>query len=311
MLKKKVKIKKRFWVFLSILLLFLFSVIWSVSNQNVRVVNLEPYLMSTQFPVEVIFIRDEKIVRSPSMGQISFGNLVEGERIRVNQQLATISAQTFEGGLNQTSIIAESAGTVSFYIDGFEDFFLGRQLGEIDLIELKNRDFNQYMGYRSEGDLIAGGTPILRIINHFSDVNFILYFPKSYVIANGFELSELENNNIILKNGMNEYKINITEVGFSGESVFCYGILIGSGEDFYNIRKERLTLVLYRIEGYLVAKDTIVYREGEPGVFIQSRALPTTRYRWVNVDVLEVFSDQALITFEASGYPVVINPQVL
>ena len=312
-MKKRTRIKKRFWVYISILLLLLLSIgIWSMSSEAVRTVDLEFHVISTEIPVEVIFIRDEEIIRSPGMGHISFGGLVEGERVRVNQQVATVSTQTFEGTINQTPIITDSAGVLSFYIDGFEDLLLGRQMGELDLIEIKNRDFGQYREYRNEGDLIAGGTPVLRIINPFSDVNFILYFPKNYVIKHGFELSELENNNIILENDMNEHRVSITSVGFSEESVFCSGRVIGHGEDFYNIRKGRFTLVLDRLEGYLVAKEAIVYNvEGESGVFIRTCTFSRTPYNWVSVDILERFSDKALITLEDSGYPVVINPHVL
>ena len=312
-MKKRIRIKKRVWVFLSILLLILlFNVNWPISDQNVRTVNLELRVVSTQFPVEVIFIRDEKIIRSPNMGQIFFGGLVEGERVRVNQQVAVVYNQTFEGTINQTAITTDSAGVLSFYIDGFEDLLSGRQMSELDLTEIINRDFAQYREYRSEGDIIAGGTPILRIINHFSDVNFILYFPQDYVIRHGFELSELEDNNILLKSDMDEYRISITSVGFSGKNIFGSGRVIGSGEDFYNIRKGRFTLVLDRLEGYLVAKEAIVYNaEGEPGIYIQIRMPPVSRYRWVSVDVLKTFPNEALIIFGNSRYPVVINPQVL
>jgi len=311
-LRIKVKIKKRAWIFLSILLILLLYVIWSISNQTTRTVKLEPYIISTEFPAETIFIRDEKIIRSPGMGQIFFEDFAEGERIGINQKLAIVDAQIFEGSVNQMSIIAESAGILSFYIDGFEEVFSGRQFNEIDLTEIKNSDFGQYKEYVSDGDLIAGGRPIFRIINPFSDVNFILYFPKDYVIRHGFELSELKDNSIILKNGMNEYEVRITEIEFSGESIFCFGRVLNQGSDFHNIRRESFTLVLDRLRGYMITKEAIIYNaEGEPGVFIQTRALPTTRHRWVRVDILEEFSNNVLINFDNSGHPVVINPQTL
>lgn len=297
---------------MSILLLaLLFTGIWSVSSEVVKVVKPEFHVISTEFPVEVILIRDEKIIRSPSMGRISFGGLSEGERIRVNQQIATVTNQTFEGINNQIAIIADSSGVVSFYTDGFEEFLRGRQIGDIDLIEIKNRDFDQYLERRNEGDLIAGGTPIFRVINPFADVNFILFFSKDDVIRLGFELSELESNTIILKDEMNEYRISITNVGFSEESVFCSGRIINPGEDFHNMRRGEFTLVLDSLAGYLISAEAIVYVEGEPGVYIQRRTLTRSSYNWVNVEILGRFSDEVLLTREISGYSVVINPEVL
>lgn len=311
-MKKKLRIKKRAWIAMSILLLILlFTGIWFASNEVVRTVKPEFHVISTEFSVEAILIRDEKIIRSPNMGHISFDGLSEGERIRVNQQIATVTNQTLEGINNQIEIIADSAGIVSFYTDGFEEFLRDRQIGDIDLIEIKNRDFDQYRGRRNDGDLIAGGTPILRIINPFSDVNFILFFPKEYVIRQGFELSELRENSIILKNDMNEYRVSITDVGFSEESIFCFGRVINPGEDFHNVRRESFTLVLDRLAGYLISEEAIVYVEGEPGVYIQTRTLTRSSYNWVSVEILERVSDKVLLTREISGHSVVINPQVL
>jgi len=306
--KKKSRIKKG-WIYLAVLLILLFLIkgIWSISSKAVKTVNLELKVISTEFPAEVIFIRDEMLIRSPNKGHISFEDLSEGERVRVNQHVATLTTQTFQGNLKHTPITTSNAGVLSFYTDGFEEVFKGKQIGELDLLELKKKDFGQYREYKNEGELVEEGAPVLKIINPFSDVNFILYFPQEYVIKHGFELLELKDMPLILKNDRNEYRISTTNMGLSGKDVFCFGRVLDRKEDFYNIRKERFTLVLDRQEGYLVSKQAIVYIEDEPGVFIQTHA----SYDWVSVDILRNLSDKALIMLEDPGYPVVINPQVL
>jgi len=308
-LEKKVRVKiKKGWIFLAVLLLLLLFIgIRPTSGETVKTVNPEFQVISTEFPVDVIFSRDEEVIRSPGRGQVFFEDLIDGERVRVNQQVATLVTQTFDGVLERKPITISNAGVLSFYTDGFEELLWGRQIGELDLIGVKNRNFGQYMEYKSEGAFVEQGTPIFRIINPFSDVNFILYFPKGYVIKNGFELSELESNSLILKSDSDEYRISITNVGLAGESVFCSGRVLSNRGDFFNIRKERFILVLERQEGYLISKEAIVYEEeGEPGVFIQNRR----SYDWVRVDILKVLSDKALIAPERPG-SIVINPQVL
>ena len=306
--KKNTRIKKG-WIYLTVLLLLLFFIkgFWSISSKSVKTVNLELKVISTEFPVEVIFIRDEKIIKSPGKGHIFFEDLIEGERVRVNQQVATLITQTFEGNLKQTPITISNAGVLSFYTDGFEELFRGKEIGELNLMEIKKKDFGQYRKYKNEGELVEEGTPVFKIINPFSDVNFILYFPQEYVIKHGFEFLELKEMPLLLKSDRNEYRISIINMGLSENDVFCFGRVLDHKEDFYNIRKERFTMVLDRQEGYLVSKQAIVYVENEPGVFIQTHA----SYDWVSVDILKNLSDKALVMLEDPSYPVVINPQVL
>lgn len=300
---------KKIWIYMVVLflLLVLIQSFWSVSNKSVKTVNLELKVIATEFPVDVIFIRDEKIIRSPGKGYIYFEDFIEGERVRVNQQVATLITQNFEGNFKQTPIITSKAGVLSFYTDGFEELFAGKQIGQLNLMEIKKKDFGQYKEYKNEGDLVEEGTPVFKIINPFADVNFIMYFPQENVIKHGFELLDLKEMPLILKSDSNEYKITITNMGLSEKDVFCYGKVMDYKQDFYNIRKERFVLVLERQKGYLISKEAIVYIENEPGVFIQTHS----SYDWVVVDIIKTLSDKVLVMLEDPSYPVVINPQVL
>ena len=306
--KKKIKGKIN-WVYLVVLLILLlfFISIWFNSKDTVRTVSLERQTISIELPVEVVFIRDEDIIRSPGRGRISFGDINEGERVRVNQQLATINARTLEGNLSQTPVITGISGVISFQTDGFEGLLLGMQNGDLNLVEVKNKDFDQYKDYKNEGDFVETGAPVFRIINPFSDVNFILYFPKDYVIKHGFELSELMNRPLRLRSNDDEYRINTAYMRLSEEGIFCSGIIFDRRENFFNIRKDRFTLSIIGPEGYLVSRQAIVYDGEEPRVFIQTR----NSYDWVKVDILRNLSDKVLIMFEEADFPIVINPQVL
>lgn len=303
--KKKPK-EKRGWIKLSIFILAIFIVtnIMAISNKTVKTINPQLEIVSTELSAQAIFIRDETVIVSPNKGQISYEDLQEGERVRVNHKLATITAQTLEGKTNYMSVTTNRAGVLSYSPDGFEEVLSGKNMSELNLLEIKQTNFEQYIYQKRDRELVEEGTPIFKVINPFADVNFILYFPQSYILELGMDPLELKNLPLVLSNEDDEYMIRIIDIGFAGKDIFCYGLIINNKEDFYSIRRDDFRLVIDVQEGYLTPLNTIVFKDEEPGVYIQKDG----SYDWVPVEILKKFPDKIMIMLNDHEYPIVINP---
>ncbi|KUO52469.1 MAG: hypothetical protein APF76_05395 [Desulfitibacter sp. BRH_c19] len=301
--------KKMGWIYLFILGLTvcIITSISAISNKTVKTINPELEAITTELLAEAVFIRDERTIKSPNKGQISYEDLQEGERVRVSHQIATITAQTLEGKQNYIPVTTNSAGVLSFYPDGFEEVLSGKPMGELNLLEVKKINSGQYSDQEKDRQIVEEGTPIFKIINPFSDVNFILYFPQSEILDIGRDPLELKDAPLTLSNGDSEYRINISDIGFAGKDVFCFGVILNNKEDFYSIRKADFRLIIDTKEGYLIDKEAIVIIDEEPGIYIHKG----DSYNWVPVEVLKTLPDKSLIMFDDYLYPIVINPQVL
>ncbi len=303
--KKKKKFPKG-WLYLAFIfgVILLFASFWQISTKGIKTQELKWQVIKTNLSADWIFLRDEKIVAAPAKGYVTFNELSEGERVRVGQHIATINADGMDGRVHSWDMVTEWAGVFSYRIDGFEETFSNKELKDFNLLEIKRLKFDNH---NNKKDYVEQGEPVFRIINPFSDVNFIVMFPLKDILELGIDPSDLKSISPMLVDNEQNYKIAITEVNLAGESVFCFGNILGDGRNFYNVRKGNYELLLDSSQGYLVPNSAVVYSDEEPGVYIHDG----NSFEWVPIDIINTYSDEYLIDMELSEGHVVINPLAL
>ncbi|MEW6623159.1 MAG: HlyD family efflux transporter periplasmic adaptor subunit [Bacillota bacterium] len=303
-MKKKSGIKK-IWIMLIFILGIIFFLIscWLVSSKTVKTVFLEWHSIQIDFPVEIVFIREERAVKAPIKGYVVRQDINDGERVRVGQTVATINAKSIDGQSHHFSVVSEWAGTLSFAVDGFEETFNGKGIRDFNLAEIKKLNFERS---KSEGELVEKGEALFKIIDSFRDVNFIMYFPHKHLLANVIDPQLLLEGPLLIFSEEKHYGVQVTDINYAGEDVYCFGKILEAPEDFFNVRKGKYMLMVREYEGYLVDNSALTMLDDVPGVYYQV----SNNYEWTPVEIIYQNSNKTLIRFDKEKHPVVINPEV-
>ncbi|MEW6661621.1 MAG: HlyD family efflux transporter periplasmic adaptor subunit [Bacillota bacterium] len=171
--KPRPKKRKRFILLLVIMLIFGW-VAWTrtkdviISRMVPTVVVLEGALQR-QVPVEVLIIREEKVVAAPAAG-IWSPVAREGERVKAGGVLANIGP--VPGVTSSVSgpvpVIAPVAGTVRYTIDGIEEVLAPRAILTYDWNSIRELGASYNPTVYKPGEAVMPGQAVAKIINNLS-----------------------------------------------------------------------------------------------------------------------------------------------
>lgn len=223
-------------------------------------------------PLDGILIKEEKVIRSPANGRLHF-TATDGKRLEVGAGAAQVTASEQESGEAAFNVFTPSAGIFCTHLDGLENILSTGNLDVLDLPKLEKIADKPV----PEGGRVEKGQPIFKIIDNLSPINIYAEIPKSGFPADladkpGWLPATWENLPLRIK------PRKLTDKGDTWEGLF---LLSGYPENLVHYRKVRLSLTTNRLEGLLVPRGAVVYRDGEPGMYlaVKKKAL------WVPVKV--------------------------
>lgn len=223
-------------------------------------------------PLKGMLIKEEKTIRSPVNGKLHF-TATDGKRLEVGAGAAQVIAVEQESGGATSNVFTPIAGIFCTHLDGLENILSPGNLDVLDLPELEK------IGDKPvpEGGRVEKGQPIFKIIDNLSPINIYAEIPKSGFPADiadkpGWLPATWENLPLTIK------PRKLTDKGDRWEGFF---LLSGYPENLVHYRKVLLSVTTNRLKGLLVPRKAIVYRDGEPGIYLAVKK----KAQWVPVKI--------------------------
>lgn len=209
--------------------------------------------------LEGILIKEEKVIRAPANGKLHY-TASDGERLEVGAGAAQVFASDQESGGETFKLFTPYAGIFCTHIDSLESILTPGNLDVLDLPKLEK------IGSRPipEGGRVEKGQPVFKIIDNLSPLYIYAQIPKT---ACPQDLAERpmwmqaawENLNFLMK------PLKLRDRGDRWDGLF---LLSGYPEAIVHMRRVRINVTTNKLSGLLVPRGAVVYRDGEPGIFI-------------------------------------------
>lgn len=221
------------------------------------------------------FSRFEEVHVAPYSGQINY-YLEDSIKVRKGSAILDISAGAVEGETGRydelmkrlkavdavkSELITENNGIVSYYMDGYENFF-----NPLNLKELKYKDVNE-MPIKIENlarkDSFKG-EPLFKIVR--DDEWYIVTWIKPAGIVN-YEIGKKAN--IVF--GKNDIQASIESITEDGEMWQVVLKTTRYCKDFAKNRRVRAKIITQDYSGVKVRNSSIVNENGVAGVYIRNK----------------------------------------
>jgi len=229
-------------------------------------------------PASGLLIRTEESFKASAPGEVEL-KVRDGERLRVGTPLAEIK------GVSQSTVWSPRAGIFCTHVDGLENLLLPEMIGELDLMAVENIkplappadntvDSGQYFG---------------KVVDNLQPLFMhIQWEHQGSETSRAFRTGETVH--LVYKG--QELAGQVKDVRSTGNDVYLVVEMRDYPEEFVHLRNVNLELVIRRLSGWLVPREAVVFKDGEPGVYVVLRQ----RVNWVPVSVNDRLEDTVSIT---------------
>jgi len=200
-----------------------------------------------------IVAREEKVYTAPKTGSLSYYSK-ENEKTRKNFTVADVySADVKE------SLKAETTGFVSYYLDGFENYFVPENLGSLNVDDYCDLEITPENTVRSETSI---GEGVYKLITS-NTWYLLLVVPES-------ELNQYSINSSVKIKIDENTQVLATAYRFLGTGE--NRVVVCSTKDFYEdfakLRTINVTVVTKSYSGLVVPKTAIATVDEKQGVYV-------------------------------------------
>ena len=244
----------------------------AVSDGPLQMTNMAPKIRIT---------RSEKVYDASRSGTVKFYSK-ETEKTRKGFKLADIYAQ----GSGTSSCICESTGFISFYHDGYEDYFAPDKLASLNFEELDALEIT--VAKTEEGEIVQGD-PLYKLI---SSDTWYMAFKTDAETAQRYEAGKsvkVEIGDIIIP-------ASVSSVNEAEDGAVIVLSTSRFWEDFAKVRKADICVITKDYEGLLAPASAVGEEDGNPGVYVKK--IDGT-YSFTRVKVL-VESDGMVVLAQSS-----------
>jgi putative membrane fusion protein len=288
----KPKKGRRLILFLAIMLIAVW-VVWTkakeaIVSRMVPTIVVHEGVLERRVPVEVLVIREEKIITAPAAGDWN-PVAMEGDRIRVGGLLGEIIPVpgVTSGSAGSVPVLAPVAGTVYYALDGIEAVLAPRKILTYDwnfISDLKAA--NNPIVYQPR-EIVIMGQPVAKIINNLSLPLFFVTGQEDSLIGaldEGCRVNLILNNDTSMDTIVLRWRKSGSEINFLLQALSLEKIpmeRIASGE-----------MVLQQWQGIIVPVKAIAVEEGRSGVLlVRSHGIV-----WYPVEIKGSFEGQAAVS---------------
>lgn len=229
-------------------------------------------------PVAGLLIRTEEPFQAPAAGELNL-KVRDGERLRAGALLAEIK------GVNQTAVRSSKAGVFCTHVDGLESLLVPEKIGELDLLAVENIKEsaspadNKVDSGQFFGKVVDNLQPVfihIRWENANSEAaGTFRAGGTAYLIYKGRELAG-----------------RIRDVITTGGEVYLMVELCDYPDEFIHQRDIELQLVVRRLSGWLAPREAVVFKDGQPGLYV----ILKQRVSWIPVSVNDRMGDTVSLT---------------
>jgi len=213
--------------------------------------------LKTQDNETALIVRSENVYSAGKEGILSY-YIEDSQKTRRYVKVADI----YPAKGSPEAYTCSETGFVSYYIDGYEDV-----LTPDTITEIKPEDFLNLEEYIVPSDVRTGtaveGQTLYKLVN--SDVWYIV----ALVPEENIWSYEWNKNVTVVLNGK-ELRCTITNLTDTGDYWLAVMSTKQYYEDFARIRMVDVTIVTEDSEGLIVPLSSIVYEDGNPGVYVKN-----------------------------------------
>ncbi|KJS11533.1 MAG: hypothetical protein JL56_01975 [Desulfotomaculum sp. BICA1-6] len=229
-------------------------------------------------PASGLLIRTEESFKASAPGEVEL-KVRDGERLRVGTPLAEIK------GVSQSTVWSPRAGIFCTHVDGLENLLLPEMIGELDLMAVENIkplappadntvDSGQYFG---------------KVVDNLQPLFMhVQWENQGSEAARSFRTGETVH--FVYKG--QELAGQVKDVRSAGSDVYLVVEMRDYPDEFVHLRNLHMELVIRRLSGWLVPREAVVFKDGEPGIYVALRQ----RVNWVPVSVNDRLDDTVSIT---------------
>lgn len=228
--------------------------------------------VSISAPLEGLLIKEEKVISSPASGKLRY-IAQDGKRLEVGAGAVQVIAAEQDSGETVYNVFTPVAGIFCTHLDGLESVLSPGNLDVLDLPKLEK------IGEKPvpAGGRVEKGQPAFKIVDNLSPI--YLYaelpkdgFPPELVDKQRWLAAAWENLSLMIK------PRKLVDKGDRWEGLF---LLKDYPENIVHCRKINLNVTTNKLSGLLVPGRAIVYRDGEPGIYLAVKK----RAQWVPVQI--------------------------
>lgn len=222
--------------------------------------------------LEGILIKEEKVIKSSTSGLLQF-TVPDGTRLEMGAGAARVRMAEQKYGGETFNIFTTTAGIFCTHLDGLENILSPGNLDVLDLSKLEKIVSKPI----PEGAQVEKGQPVFKIIDNLSPISSYAKVPKSDFPPDLMDKprwlqATWENLPLLIK------PRKLTDKGDRWEGFFT---IINYPENLIHYRKVRLNVTTKLLTDLLVPRKAIVYREGEPGIYLAVKK----KARWSPVKI--------------------------
>lgn len=292
-LKPGVDRGRRHYAALVLLLLSVFTLLWLAAasglfpfSKKADIQLLIKDEVRRTLPLSGILIKEEVVIKAPAAGLLKM-LAADGQRVRVGEPVLLVQTSGGEGApAREITVYSPRAGVLFTSVDGLEGTLAPAHQHELNIWPLIRGGGGSA---ESPGPLarVETGMPVAKVVDNLQPVLFY------GLCREKCDLSGLTPGSVLqvawqgqtLRARLEE--INTVDGG--AEMIFSFH---NYPDSFVQQRWLDVNLTIARLSGYLVPLDVLVYREGQPGLFIVYKQ----RAVWTRVSIEEHLDGMAAVS---------------
>jgi len=278
---KIMKIAKRIFLALFVLsLIALYVIIYAIPGVTGAFTQTET-LVYGNFRVEenvtVYFVRNEQVYMATRAGNINY-YIGDGVHVKAGTRIlnvihgtqdedevsafANIIERLGDSGVKLTDFVSESNGIVSFFIDGFENYFTPENMRQLRYSTVSSLDTTPVNVVR-ERTIV--GEPLFKVSENRQ------WYIICWVQAGSVARYE-RGRNVTIELPQGHVRAEIADIIEDGDRWLIIFSTNRFYEDFARIRSAEATVVTSNFNGIIVRNEDITVRGGVIGVYVRTRS---------------------------------------
>lgn len=231
--------------------------------------------------VEGLLIKHEEPVKAPAAGRLRL-LVQDGDRLRTGALLAEIS------GTVDQKVWSPGAGVFCTHLDNLESVLVPGMIDVLDMSAVEKISGS----VPPIADEVAGGQLIGKVVDNLQP---LLVFIQLDNLDESAARSFKKNTAVTLLGEDRKLAGKIIQAGLGENTLSMFVELSRYPENYIHERRVRLDLVTRQMTGWLVPEESIVFKEGKPGLYVVSKQA----IRWMPVAVHDRLQGMAAVSGDA------------
>ncbi len=292
-----------------VIILFLVSFVWVIASSAYSMIHqalIETTTVGAEYTDVVYsdygFVRaTESLVTPETSGEVKV-LAEEGERVPKNQKVFTVTTTDDNGKTHKKHSYAPISGIVSYKIDGYEKKTNMAEISELDFRAIYEKEVNNRDKHSESAE---AGVPYAKVIDNLKQVYVYMNYntKKSKIFEEEGDVFRIRFPELNEETSGTVVKI----VDNNDGSKFCKIALGPVSEEFLTHRVVETEIYQTTTAKLDLDKDTLVYQDSEPGVYIVQNGTVV----WTKVKVVSQSENRVKCETLAEGTVIITNPKLV